>query len=62
MLLKFDELGDFDPVKVQGLSSSASLSGDLIQAKVLEEIADGVQAAGIQLDDYHAESSLGQVS
>lgn len=39
--------------------SSATLAGS-VASKVLEEIADAIQTAGIELEMYHAEAGPGQ--
>ncbi|KAJ7634911.1 hypothetical protein FB45DRAFT_477249 [Roridomyces roridus] len=49
-----------EPVNVHEWSTSAGLLTGSIQAVVLEEIADSIQAAGITLEVYHAESAPSQ--
>jgi len=59
MLLKSIE-PDIVPVDYHDWSrSSATLAGS-VASKVLEEIADSLQAAGIELEMYHAEAGPGQ--
>ena len=43
-------------------SISAALSTGLVETTVLEEIADALKIAGIELQMYHAEAAPGQVS
>lgn len=42
------------------MDTKALIAGS-IEEKLLEEISDGIQASGIELQLYHAEASPGQV-
>jgi glutamine synthetase len=48
-------------VNDHGWSVSAALGTGSLEAKVLEEIAQALQLAGIELQMYHAEAAPGQV-
>lgn len=42
-------------------STTLALTTGTVEAKVLEEIADAIQADGIELQMYHSEAAPGQV-
>ena len=50
-----------DAVNYHGWSNSPALPSGSVEAKVLHEIAEAVQASGIELQMYHAEAAPGQV-
>ena len=43
------------------MDTKALIAGS-IEEKLLEEISDGIQASGIELQLYHAEAAPGQVT
>jgi glutamine synthetase len=47
-------------VNNHGWSNSPALPSGSVEAKVLEEIADALETAGIELQMYHAEAAPGQ--
>jgi glutamine synthetase len=49
-----------DAVNYHGWSNSPALPSGSVEAKVLHEIAEAVQASGIELQMYHAEAAPGQ--
>ncbi|EDR06640.1 uncharacterized protein LACBIDRAFT_328500 [Laccaria bicolor S238N-H82] len=58
ILLK--QTNPIEAVNNHGWSNSTALPSGSIEAKVLEEIADALNAAGIELQMYHAEAAPGQ--
>jgi len=50
-----------EPASIHHFSGTNSLLADSVTTKTLEEIADGIQAAGIELQMYHGEAAPGQV-
>lgn len=50
-----------DAVNYHGWSNSPALPSGSVEAKVLHEIAEAIQASGIELQMYHAEAAPGQV-
>ena len=59
MLLK-STLPEAEPVSVHDYCTTASIYTGTTGAIVLEEIADALQAGGVELQMYHAESAPGQ--
>ena len=49
-----------EAVNNHGYSNSPALPSGSVEAKVLEEIADALNTAGIELQMYHAEAAPGQ--
>jgi glutamine synthetase len=61
---EFILLKSTDPVEAvnnHGWSNSAATASGTKEALVLEEIADALQASGVELQMYHAEAAPGQV-
>ncbi|EPQ54931.1 glutamine synthetase/guanido kinase [Gloeophyllum trabeum ATCC 11539] len=60
---EFILLKSVDPIEAvnnHGWSNSPALPSGAVETKVLEEIADSLQEAGIELQMYHAEAAPGQ--
>ena len=49
------------PVNDHQWSTTVALTTGTVESRVLEEIADGIQADGIELQMYHSEGAPGQV-
>ncbi|TFK48874.1 glutamine synthetase/guanido kinase [Heliocybe sulcata] len=60
---EFILLKSVDPIEAvndHGWSNSPALPSGAVETKVLEEIADHLQASGVELEMYHAEAAPGQ--
>lgn len=61
VLLKPDADGSYKPINGQPWSSSRALPAGALETQVLTESVAALTAAGVEIEQYHAEAGAGQV-